>query len=320
MHDPHEHSFKKLFRLIQKAERILICAHQKPDGDTLGATTSLFNWLVREQKDVSAFCKNTIPDQFCFLDSAHCISHDPHIFAQSFDLIIVMDSGNLQYCGIEDLLAQHESSPTIVNIDHHPTNKQFGDVNIIITTASSTAEIVARFYSANSIHVDHKMATSILTGLLTDTWNFSNGATNAETMNIGSRMLSAGARFSDIQQNIHRVHRVDTLHLWGRVLDRLRVHPSLDVAVTYILAKDLVGLSEDAESGISNFLNSMLGAHETILVLTEKLDGTVKGSLRSIRRDISLLAQSLGGGGHARAAGFTIQGRIQETEAGPRIV
>ncbi|MCR4278821.1 MAG: DHH family phosphoesterase [bacterium] len=320
MHDPYQNAFKKLYLLIQKAEHILICAHQKPDGDTLGSSSSLLNWLIREQKDAVVFCKSPVPLMFQYLDRSHLISNDPALFTREFDLIIVLDSGSLPYCGIDEYIDHMKTKPTIANIDHHATNELFGDLNIVMTSASSTAEVVARFYDANSIHVDDKMATSVLTGLMTDTGNFSNGATNAHALEYASHMLSYGARIHDIQRNINHVHTVQSLQLWGRILDRLRVNTKHDIAITYVLTKDLEGMPENAESGISNFLNTYLGKHETILFLNEQSNGTVKGSIRSVHRNIAKLAQNLGGGGHANAAGFTINGKIEETPSGPRIV
>ncbi len=313
-------SFHALHAAIQQSSRILLCAHQKPDGDTLGASSSVLNWLIREGKDVRAFCASHVPPEFRYLDQIHRYESDPAVFNESFDLIIVFDSGDLRYCGIEEFVLGISERPPIANIDHHHTNARYGDMNLVDTEASSTAEIVGRFYDACGIDVDHRMATSVLTGLITDTGNFSNGATNARALHIASRMIERGGRHRDIHEHVNNRHTIPSLRLMGRVLHRLRSHPTHDIAVTYIRAEDTKNLPEGSASGISNFLQGNLGEHETVLVLHETEDGYVRGSLRSMSKDISKLAGLFGGGGHTKASGFRIRGRIEETPQGPKIV
>lgn len=317
MRDPFESPFRALSARIMKSDRIVLCAHRTPDGDTLGAATALLNWLKREGKHAAGFCISPVPPAFHYLDGAAQFTNDPRAFAGT-DLVVILDSGSLRHNGVDRLLP--EPRPFLANLDHHASNERFGDLNIIIADASSTAEVVARFFAANRIRVDHRMATSILTGILTDTNNFSNGATSVGAIDIAGRMIAAGARCRDIRRNIHRGHRVETLKLWGRALERLRVNRTRDIAVTYVRHDDLAGLPDDAASGLSNFISASLGAHESVLVLTENPDGTVKGSIRSSQRDTSVISKLAGGGGHAKASGFTIRGRIEETSAGPKIV
>jgi phosphoesterase RecJ-like protein len=316
----HTHLFAHIHDEIRKADRILLVAHKKPDGDTLGSSSSVLNWLLREGKQVEVFCADLPPQMYRYIDNIHRYTADPNIFAQKFDLVLVFDSGDLRYCGIDQFVPNLPKPYTLVNFDHHATNNFFADINLVITEASSTAEVIFRLYEEGDIALDPKMATSLLTGLLTDTSNFSNAATNPKAMEAASKLLSAGARFQDVLTHTLHDKSIDTLKVWGLMLSRLRHNPTYDVVSTYIRTQDLGGLSKDIVEGASNFLNAVTSGTDTILVLHELPNGTVKGSFRSVNRDISAVAKLLGGGGHKKAAGFTVAGRIEETMDGPRIV
>jgi phosphoesterase RecJ-like protein len=164
------------------------------------------------------------------------------------------------------------------------------------------------------------MATSLLTGLLTDTSSFSNAATNPIAMAAASAMLAAGARHGDILRNLMHNKTIPSLKLLGKTLARLRYNPEYDMLSTYVMLEDMEGFGADDVEGTSNFLGATAGGCDAIMTLRELPGGTIKGSFRSIGRDVSKLAKLMGGGGHKKAAGFTVSGRIKETPAGPMIV
>lgn len=312
------HLYGRLHETLIRAKRILIVAHKKPDGDTLGSSSSFLTWLLREGKDVTAFCADAIPHPFRYLDNVHRYSHDPAIFEAQYDAVLVFDSGDLRYCGVADYMARLTPGYYLVNIDHHATNQHYGQMNIVCTDASSTAEVAYRFFETNKIAIDQKMATSILTGLLTDTGNFSNSGTTAGSMEAGSKMFASGARHRDIAAHLMNDKTISSLKLWGLALSRAQYNPKLDIISTYILKSDSADETSISE-GLSNFLNAVAGQADTIMVLTEQGNGEVKGSLRSVKRDVSKLAQLMGGGGHKKAAGFTVKGKIELTPGGPRV-
>ncbi|MEO5927797.1 MAG: DHH family phosphoesterase [Patescibacteria group bacterium] len=312
--------YGQLHEAIRNADRLLLVAHKKPDGDTLGASSSVLNWLLREGKHVRVFCADLPPSAFGYIDNIHHYTNDPSVFASQYDVVVIFDSGDLRYCGVADHVPKLEPGYLLVNVDHHVTNEQFGQLNLVFTDASSTAEVVHRFYEANEILVDAKMATSLLTGLLTDTGNFSNAATTSGSMDAASKMFAAGARHTDIAKSLMHNKSVDSLKIWGLVLSRLHHNKKLDIVSTYILKDDLDENSADVADGIANFLNAVTGQTDTIMMLRELPTGEVKGSFRSATRDVSKLAKLLSGGGHKKAAGFTVKGRIEVTKEGPRIV
>jgi len=313
--------FKELFDTVAKSQRILVVGDGKPDGDSLGSSSAFYLWLKREGKVTALFCVAPIPKNFLFLDGIHDQANDPAIFDQPWDMVITFDTGSLKHCGILDFLPRIPGKPVIVDIDHHATNELFGSINLVDTKASSTCEMVYRFFEANEVSLDDRMATSLLTGLCTDTSHFSNSGTNAKAMEAASTCYASGARHTDILKNLVLNKSVASLKIWGKALERLRHVPEYDMAITWFKHEDLEGPgSDEAVEGISNFLSSACSGADVMLVLREKNDGLVKGSMRSIKRDISRLAQQLGGGGHKRASGFAVKGKIEVIDGIARII
>ncbi len=311
--DPKTVLFGKIAGLIQVAERVLLVADGKPDGDSIGSTTAMYSWLKREDKPVTAFCANPVPQTLLYLDGAHDVTSDPAIFKQPFDLVITFDASDVRHAGIENLLPQLPTPYQLVVIDHHATNTKYGHLNAIWTDACSTAELVYQFFMLLGISIDSKMATSLLTGILTDTSCFSNAGTTSQGMEAAGHLCALGARHPEILRQLVLNKSMPTLKLWGLALSRLCYNEHFNLTSTYFLLEDLKEVpeaTEEAMEGLSNFLNAVSGGSDTILVLREMPNRTIKGSLRSIRRDISKLAKFLGGGGHKKASGFTIHGRI----------
>lgn len=320
--DPNKAQFIQLFQALSTAKRILVIGDGKPDGDSMGASTALYNWLKREGKDATLFMSVAVPKNFLFLDGVRDFTMDPTVFDQDFDVVVSLDASEPGAGGFKDLQPRLKAGHLFVNMDHHNTNTDFGHLNIVLRTASSTCEVVYRFFEVNDIKLDHRMATSILTGLCTDTSHFSNPATNAKAIEAAAECTAAGARFSDILKYLVKNKSVAGLRLWGLGLSRLTYDPKLDMTVTYFKNEDLVGVADGDGTieGVSNFLNAVCAEAEAFLVLREKPDGTLKGSMRSFGRDISEVAKTFGGGGHKKAAGFMIKGHVEMIDGIPTAV
>ena len=314
------HLSGRIHEAIRRANRVLLVAHKKPDGDTLGASSSVLNWLLREGKDVRMFCADLPAPCFRYIDNVHHYTTAPSVFDLPYDVVVVFDSGDLSYCGVAEHIPRLPAGYTLINIDHHITNVRFGHINLVLTDASSTAEIIHGFFEDNNILIDPQMATSLLTGLITDTGNFSNAATNPKAVDAASKLLGLGARLNDIQKYILNDKTIPALRVWGLLLSRLRYNATYDVVSTYLLEKDTVDIPGDVIEGAANFLNSVAGSTDTIMVIREIPGGLIKGSLRSVVRDVSKVAKLMGGGGHKKAAGFTVKGKIEETVNGPKII
>lgn len=315
-------AYQKLYALLNGKNRFLIVAHQKPDADTLGTSTALAHWLIGQGKEVSLFCKDLPGRQHAYLDHYFEIQNKPEIFNKKYEVVIILDSSSLEYCGVSELMTRLPTGYLTINIDHHATNTNFACFNLVDDSAGSTSEIIGLFFEHNHIEFDASMATSIMAGILSDTSYFTNAASNVANLNLTGKLIASGARTTEIAQSLLKNKDVGTLRLWGVALSRLKINRRLNMAVTYLKTEDLQKAEADAGAteGISNFLGGTCGETEIIMILTETSDHHIKGSIRSIKKDISKIAQVVGGGGHRLASGFKIQGKIQETVDGIKIV
>ncbi|HBU06829.1 MAG TPA: hypothetical protein DEB09_01980 [Candidatus Magasanikbacteria bacterium] len=302
---------RQIYKEVEQAKKILLVPHQNPDGDALGSISSFVYYLRRLNKPHTVFCLTDSSAKLHSLPHIVEFSSDESVWDDaSYDLIIVLDSGDLKYAGIKKFVEKLEHDPTIINIDHHPTNTYFGHCNLIMDKASSTAEILYKFYRHNNIEIDKNMAASLLTGLITDTENFTNPGTSRDSLKIASDLIKKGANFNLIKSWFLRDKSISSLKLWGIVLSRLKKHEEHEIVYTYVTLKDLAeNEADESESeGIANFMNN-LGDGKASLILKEKDDGSIKGSFRTTRDDfdVAQIAQALGGGGHKKASGFSLE-------------
>ena len=305
---------RQIYHAIQAANHIILIPHPKPDGDALGSVSAMTRYLRRIEKNHTAFCATTISPRLAFIPHAAEIATADSVWTElNPDVVMVFDSGDLRYAGIADHLKQLPHPPVIINIDHHATNELYGHHNLVLPTASSTTEVLYNFFKYNQIKIDAAMATGLLTGLITDTDNFTNAATSSRALQIASDLIRRGGDWCLIQDSVFKDKPMNALRLWGIALSRLNKDAATGVVYTCLKQEDLKKHEADeaAADGIANFMNNLRAA-PAALVLKELDNGQVKGSLRTTRADIdvSAWAKALGGGGHKKAAGFTVPGPI----------
>ncbi len=311
-----EQVLKDIYNKIFNANKIFVQAHANC-GDAAGSTLAIVRWLKAIGKEYLAFSPEPIPDNLSFLPGVEEIVSDASQFDLSdFDLLLILDCGDLGRTGIpEKIKSEKRSSTLLINIDHHYTNDSFGDINLVDKRAPSTTILIHEFMKTNNIAIDKNIATNLLCGIFTDTGIFTNPATNQEALNKASGLLIAGASFNSILNSILKNRSVVSLKLWGRALERLTLNSKYKLAYTVLLQEDFrelgVDSSEEVE-GLANFMNN-LGEAKVSLVLIEEEGGKLKGSLRTTddSYDVGKLAVLFGGGGHKKASGFTIFGLIR---------
>jgi phosphoesterase RecJ-like protein len=301
--------FEKAVNLIKKHKNILIISHRNPDGDTVGANLALKTVLSKHfGKKVSSACADPLPESLKFLPESD--SFIMQINKEKYDLIISVD------CSSKDQLKFNEIENPIINIDHHPTNNNYGSVNIVDPDAASVTEILYDFFKFIEVDITPRTATNLLAGVYNDTGSFMHSNTTAYTYKIASVLVEAGASWSQIVENMFKTQSVQQLKLWGRVLSNARINKKGTIVskVTQSDFKETHSSPQDL-SGIINYLNSVSQSKMSIL-LAEDMHGHVKGSLRSKEDDIdvAMICEKFGGGGHKKAAGFTIPGKIVSEE------
>jgi phosphoesterase RecJ-like protein len=301
---------------LERAKNVVTVSHRRPDGDTLGSACALGAALETAGKTVRCFCIDEVPISIAPFVGNRRFSNDPSVFAGA-DAIVVLDSGDLRFVGVEAIIKNLAHKPTLINIDHHVINEKFGDINLVITEAASTTEAVFAVIKTMRYPVTPEMATQILMGIVTDTMMFFNPATTASSLQVAAELERLGGDIKKVSRLVSKNRNIESLVLWGKALERLKWDKSRSRVSTAIMANELVGLpaGDDAMDGLSNFLNNNLAA-QTVMVLRELGGGMVKGSLRTASDEVDVCEEAVkyGGGGHRKAAGFAVRGRIVEKD------
>ncbi len=192
----------QLFSCLRSAKTILLISHQSPDCDTLGANLALLEYLRSKGKSCVSFCVSPMKKEYAFLPLSHKVTSDVSVFGKSYDAVVVVDSGDLRYAGVEELVRNIPEGFTLVNVDHHPTNENFGDINIVDPDSASTTEVLFKLFRAERASISNEMATCLLAGVCTDTSYFSNPATSASVFEVSSALVSLGANAGVIAKNV----------------------------------------------------------------------------------------------------------------------
>ncbi len=314
--------FKKAKEMIDAAEHILLVSDDKIDGDTIGSTLGMYHVLKARGKEVEVYSPKSLIQTLKFLPGIEVIQRDPKIFEYSnFDLVIVFDSAIGK--SITDNKAHLYSTP-IIAFDHHISNYGYADLDIIEPEAASASDIVWRFIKSQKFSMNPEAAQCILTGIITDTDVFYTRNTTIESVDAATELAKEGARLQIIVRETMMKRSIESLKLWGLALERLYFNKEFNAIATAITEEDIKKLKVDGDDigKLSEFLHAMTEGAETILVLRELSDGSVKGSLRSCSRDVSVLAEKkYGGGGHRCAAGFKVkEARLKDHDGQWRIV
>ncbi len=292
--------------LLLAAKKPLLVSDERIDGDSLGSSLAVLDYLKRLGKETWVYVKTEVPAQYRFLPHVERCTTDLAVFDDpDVDLVVSFDCSDAAY--VRGLLARMPARPTLVNVDHHATNARYGDVNLVVVGSPATAEVVHRLFAENGVEPGREASVCLLAGLCFDTTAFSNSGTDERAFQAASDLLRRGARIRDVIRALFRNRSVPLLRAWGAALERLALHPSGFVA-TSLTRADLAahGVTDDEADGLSNFLQLVVDAH-TVVVLREDPRGGVKASLRSMKHDVAAVARHFGGGGHVKAAGFTLQ-------------
>lgn len=305
---------REIKNLIDSAQNILLIAHKKPDGDTLGATISMYLALQNMGKNPIMACADNPPQNLQFLPE-----HDRFVKEfdpNAFDLIITLDNGASYMSKFQDKYPDIFNQPGIptINIDHHPSNDNFGQVNLVDTSAAATSITVYQLLRLWGVKINREMATCLLTGVYTDTGSFMHSNTNAEVYQIAAELLSLGGNFALISKQVFKNTPLPTLKLWGRVLQNIKMN-SEKISMSVITQKDLETCQAKQEdlAGVIDLINAVPEAKFSVLLVEDK-NGQVKGSFRTQKDDVNLskIAGLFGGGGHEKAAGFTMPGHLKK--------
>jgi len=303
---------------IAAARHALIATHENPDADTLGAALGVATIVEHHGGRATLISTDPVPPLYAFLQGMDRFVSDPDD-AGDYDLLVVCDCGALDRLG--GVLQRHEALferlPRVL-VDHHASNTDGGPRDWVDPEAAATCELVVLLAAKLGVPLDAAsgaMAAALMAGIVMDTSTFAHPNSTPRTLAVSAALVAAGAPLSDISRRLYRSKPDAQLRLFGRVLDRLEVTDGGRVIHSCLTDADLA--QTGTESVHSEGLIDLLAQSETAevaILFKEAGPDTTRVSVRTKPGgvDATVLTGAFGGGGHARAAGATIQAPLAE--------
>jgi len=297
-----------ILEVLRRGERFLVCSHSRPDGDAVGSMLAMGMLLEQMGKRADLVAADRVPSIYRTLPGAESIQFGMRVYGP-YDAVILLECDGVERTRLRGLEPFY-----LVNIDHHPTGRNFGHLNWIDRDAASVGELVYRLMQAAGARVTPEIATCLYVTVLTDTGGFCYGGTRASTFALAQELVEAGANPIRIAQEVYFSTATAKLLLLGAALSNLKREGRL--AWLHVTHQDMArtcAAEEDCE-GIVNYAVSIAGV-EASAFLRELPDGRVRVSLRSKGQvDVAAIASGLGGGGHENAAGVTLDGPLARAQ------
>jgi phosphoesterase RecJ-like protein len=293
---------------LESAQDITIVTHERPDGDAIGSLLGLARSLQLFGKVVQAVLRDGMPGRFEFLPGA---SETSRTLPQATDLLILVDCSEAERTGFP--LVDFPRAADL-NIDHHPTNTNFGRINLVESDRAATTEILQVHMPEWGLPIDAGVAECLLTGLITDTIGFRTASVSPAVLRGAAELMKAGANLSEIYDRALNRRDLVSMRYWGRGLSRLEREDGILWTSLSLDDRKAVGYPGPDDADLINILTTA-DAYQVALIFVEQSDGSVKISWRSQPGvDVSTVAMQFGGGGHAQAAGAVVSGALADVQ------
>lgn len=296
---------------IRENDDFLLLTHEHPDGDAIGSSLAMACVLKKLGKRYTLVNDDPLPEKFLFLPAADQY-RIPAEVGRTFSRCITLDCGDRRRLGQSGSLLKEDA--LLLNVDHHVTNDHFASCNVVDTNAAATAQVVYQIVKELRVELDPSLALCLYTGLLTDTGGFRYSNTTPLVHQMAAELLATGIDPYVVADRMLESMTWGKIQLLRSALATLKRDETGKVA-WMLVTRDMLestNATEDDVEGLVNYTRNLEGVEVGIL-FRERLDGQVKVSLRSkFHVDVSSIAQSLGGGGHNRAAGCTLHTPLTE--------
>jgi bifunctional oligoribonuclease and PAP phosphatase NrnA len=307
---------REVAEAIRSHDRFLITTHENPDGDSLGSILAMKLALEQLGKDALMYLsgETPLPNEYTFmpLDGIRRTLPDD----ANERVVLALDCANARRIGPDPTLL--ERAPLVIDIDHHHDNTRFGQINVIVASASSTGEVLRDLFEVMGIEITPDIAEALYIALVTDTGRFQYANTTPKTLRVAAELVEAGADVHRVFQTVYENVAFAKLKLLARALEHARVYEGGRMIVSHLERSDFeaAGAEEPFSEGIIDYLRAVEGAEIAALI---REPPTQNGPLRrvSLRTraediDVSAIARKSGGGGHPQAAGFSSESSVEE--------
>jgi len=307
----------EIAHLFNKYHNFIISSHLNLDGDALGSELALYFMLKQLKKEVRVVNRDKTPYIYEFLpgiDAIVCLDEQQDknftLKISPETILVVLDSSNLERIGD---IGININQLDIINIDHHPSNTNFGHYNYIDTKSSSVGEILFQLGKEMNCPITKQIAIPLYTAIVTDTGSFHYANTRAETFQVAFHLVESGANSHLITNYIYHNNDISGLKLLGKALLKMKVDKESKISWT-VVTRDMIEetfAKEEETEGIVDKILSIKEAQVSVL-FREIKNGNIKVSLRSKGEfNVDHFSRIFGGGGHPNAAGCQIEGNIK---------
>lgn len=293
---------------LDRASAVLIGTHRNPDGDAIGSALAISHILDRQGIENEVVCHNLPPPNLLFLPGVERVRQEPT--GSKFDLGIVLDLDSFERLGTTEPFFRE--CPRLVLFDHHVPHEKPGDLRIVDETAPATAVVLMRTLLALDIPIDAKVATCLLTGIVTDTGSFRFRNTTAESMALSAKLLELGADINLVSEEVFHNKPVAAARLLGVLLERMQLEFDERLAWGALTLDDFESFNAQDED-TEGFVNELLAIRtvQVAALIRQPRPTRVRVSLRSRGPiDVAQVAREFGGGGHRNAAGCSFDDSI----------
>ena len=309
---------RNILRTVKAAKNILIPLHLRPDGDSIGSALACYHFFRSLDKKATVVSADPVPEFLLFLPGAKRVkvvdAHD--LSLEKFDLIFLTDTGGpdrFSHAGKIEIPSQS----ILVNIDHHKSNRGYGDLNYVVAGAAATAEILYDLFRFWKVRITPEIADCLLTGIYTDTGGFLYSSTTADSFAKAADLIKKGGNRNQIAEYSFRSWSPKAIQLWSQILVSAKIRKGLAYSQLSHPALRKANASPGELSGIRAFaVNNLLLAIRGIRVaalFAEEKPRQIRVTLRSIgSADVVKVAERFGGGGHLNSAAFDYQGSLKK--------
>jgi phosphoesterase RecJ-like protein len=296
----------RIVEAIGARRRFVLSSHSRPDGDSIGSQLAMAYALRGLGKEVTVVNSDAAPAPLMSFPGVPQIEIAKRVTGD-FDAAIIMECSDLARTGVEGL-----DRYFVINIDHHPGNSEYGQINWFDASAAACAEMVYEVVRALGAPRSIEIATHVYLAILTDTGSFHYSGISPRTFDICRELLIDGVDPVRVARSVYDSNSMSRLRLMGTVLNGMRVDESGQVAAIYLdhaMTQEAGGTYEETDG----LVNLPLTVKEILVVVFFKqTEGDeYRVSLRSKGDiDIGVVAKAFGGGGHKNAAGCTVRGDV----------
>ena len=300
---------QRIVEAVRAKQRFVIASHSRPDGDSIGSQMAAAYALRALGKQVTIVNADPAPPPLMQFPGVTDIRIANRVDVEPGDdaAVIVMECGDLARTGVEGL-----ERFFVINIDHHPGNTSFGQLNWFDETAAACGELVFDLVGALEVRLSREIATHVYLAILTDTGSFHYSSISPRTFDICRQALEAGVDPVLVARSVYDSNNMGRLKLFGAVLSAMQIDPTGRIAIVYVdqeMARRAGGTYEDTE-GLVN-LPLTVKEIQAVVFFKQSEGDEYRVSVRSKGDiDVGSVAKEFGGGGHRNAAGCTVTGPI----------